>query len=52
MSSNKQQNGNYRSTVRSRANPVAKNLTKFNKSAIMVDRKKELKKTGSFMEDT
>ena len=28
-------------------NPVAKNLRKFNKSVIMIDQKKELKKVGT-----
>lgn len=32
--------------AKSRNNPVAKNAHKFNRSAVMVDRKKQLKKTG------
>lgn len=49
MSSKKKssKNGSH-SMPRSKTNPVAKNLTKFNKAAIMVDRKKEAKKTGEY----
>lgn len=38
-------NGSH-SMPRSKTNPVAKNLHKFNRSVTMVDRKKESKKRG------
>lgn len=36
---------------RRRSNPVAKNLNKFNKPAVMIDRKKETKKRGVVCQD-
>lgn len=37
-----------RSMSRSGTNPVAKNLRKFNKAIVMIDRKKEAKKRGKY----
>ena len=32
-------------------NPVAKNLKKFNKAVVMIDRKKETRKKGDYLDD-
>lgn len=37
---------------KSRKNPVARNLNKFNKPATHKDKKKESKKTGDYLDDS
>lgn len=37
--------------TKNKFNPVAKHLRTFNKSQVMIDRKKESKKTGNYLDN-